>query len=156
MRSVLIHEEIFIATPDAAQTLGIKSVTLRNWAARDKQANVIITLHNGLRFIRRPRYEGDPHPPLFWCVAGVIVPKPVHGFAAMSKEQVSAAQGKALETRRREKYRLVYKSDASREASREGGRKGGLKVSQDREHMREIGRIGRTRGPRNRREKHSE
>jgi hypothetical protein len=85
---IIINGETFIPTREAAEALGINRVTLKTWTWRDKRTDVVITLPSGLRFIRCPRFPGDPRAPVFWAVEGVSVPKPVHGFATMSKEKI--------------------------------------------------------------------
>lgn len=63
------------------------------------------------------------------------------GFGSMSKERqsaIAALGGKAAHAQGRAHKFTVEKA-------REAGRKGGAAISQDREHMRRIGRLGAER-----------
>lgn len=141
MRKIFIDGQPFVPTREAETTLGISKRTLLNWSQDDRRINIVITLPNGLRYIRRPRLENDPRPPVFWCIEGVAVPKPLRGFAALSEAERRALQRQGGKTAhlRGKAHRF------SPEEARQAGRKGGQIVSADSEHMRFIALIRHNR-----------
>lgn len=147
MATILFHGEPFVTTQEAAELLGVSKSSLLRWAAAEKAMEIVITLPNGLRFIRCFRTPGDRRRIVFWAVQGVTLPKLVQGFAAMSEPERRAAQSKGG----KHAHFIGRAHQFTPEEARQAGIKGGTSLAKDREHMRRIGQIGNKRSPGNRR-----
>lgn len=142
LQPILIDGQKFVPTREAEAVLAISKVTLLSWARRDMTNNIVITLPNGLRFIRYPRFVGDQKAPLFWTIENVTRPALLRGFAAMPQDERRIAASKGG---RQAQLNGTAHRFSSIEEARWAGKKGGRKVSENRERMRELRRQTRLR-----------